>query len=840
MDPFDLQRCEEIAHLFKKENIDLPSIVDQIVIDSRSIYSPNAVFIALQGSADGHQFVQHAANSGARFAIVKNDFPEVPAIEHLTLLRVPSPLKTLQALASAYRKQLKNTQFVAIAGSFGKTMLKDLLCNILKQKLPIAFSPGSYNSQIGVPLSLFTVSAKDKIALIEAAVSEPGEMEMLQSMICPNYGVITHFGKKHLHTMGDITTSVHEIMQLFKALPSTSWLVAPKTSLLAPFTVKMEANLHYWSERNENLPHAYITGLPSDPTQSFSISFPNDSDFQSIIPGEHHYFIDLLNMAVKTAWLLGARKEEIVHILKDFHPEPTRTEIWQSSLGTTFINDSTGSDPSAIDNSLLALRKTSGKGRKVFIFGGLKSHSTHPENDYKRIGQALTKIPVDRLFLVGNYPYTSLVDQLQTHSPKTQLSHCQDHEEAISILRQEARHDDVVLMKGSYKLPFDTLAGAFADASCANLCIINLAAIEWNLQAIKKHLPKDTSLMVMVKAHAYGSDSVRMARFLNQAGANILGVSYVDEALVLRRSGITMPIFVINVPPHEAAKVIKWDLEAGVSTLSSIQSIAKEASLQSKKAKLHLHIDTGMCRFGCRPEETLSLASAIVNDPALELEGVMTHFACADDPEQDDFTRQQIRLFDECIALLASHHIHPRWHHAANSAGAIRFHLPQYNMVRIGLAAWGLHASEPTSKTFELRLALSLISHIEGINFCKKGDSVSYGRRYRVEKDFQAIAVLPIGYFDGLHRHYSGKAHVMIRGHKAPMVGSICMDYMMVDITDIPQAKVGDPVLIFGSDQYGQFLSPENLALSGNSITHELITCLGPRIPRVFVYEEAL
>jgi alanine racemase/UDP-N-acetylmuramoyl-tripeptide--D-alanyl-D-alanine ligase len=180
-----------------------------------------------------------------------------------------------------------------------------------------------------------------------------------------------------------------------------------------------------------------------------------------------------------------------------------------------------------------------------------------------------------------------------------------------------------------------------------------------------------------------------------------------------------------------------------------------------------------------------------------------------------------------------------KWRHAANSSGALRFHLPQYNMVRLGLAVYGLYGSEECQKILDLRLAISLVSRIVGMNICKRGESISYGRKYRVQRENQKIAVLPIGYFDGLHRHYSEKAHVLIRGQKAAMVGNICMDNMMVDVTDIPHVKVGDNVLIFGEDEYGYYLSPEELAMSGDSIVHELMTCLGPRIPRIFVYEES-
>jgi alanine racemase/UDP-N-acetylmuramoyl-tripeptide--D-alanyl-D-alanine ligase len=269
-----------------------------------------------------------------------------------------------------------------------------------------------------------------------------------------------------------------------------------------------------------------------------------------------------------------------------------------------------------------------------------------------------------------------------------------------------------------------------------------------------------------------------------------------------------------------------------------IAALAQEAAKQNKCVKVHLHINTGMGRFGCRPEEALSLAREIRSYPSLELEGLMTHFACADDPQEDAFTWQQIACFDHVIQELREQGITVKWTHAANSSGVLRFSLPQYNMVRMGLATYGLYASEASRQALDLRLALSLTSRIVGINICIEGETISYGRRYRIAQGTQKIAVLPIGYFDGLHRNYSGKAHVLIRGQPAPMVGNICMDYMMVDVTHIPRAAVGDQVLIFGEDEYGYYLSPEELASRGDSIVHELMTCLGPRIQRVFVYEE--
>jgi alanine racemase/UDP-N-acetylmuramoyl-tripeptide--D-alanyl-D-alanine ligase len=476
--------------------------------------------------------------------------------------------------------------------------------------------------------------------------------------------------------------------------------------------------------------------------------------------------------------------------------------------------------------------------RRLFIFGGIRGQSPYSQIEYKRVGQTLAKAQLRYLFVVGNKPYHALTDEILAHSPQTELFAFDNYRETFAYLQSHVRSNDFVVIKGENKLPLDLIIDHFNESRSNNQCIINLAAIETNIALLRQKLPQNTRLMVIVKALAYGTDDIRMAKFLDTCKIDILGVSYVEEGVTLKQAGVKQAIFSINVAPYETAKVVKWELEVGVNDHAIIDALAEEAIRQGKHQKVHLHINTGMGRFGCRPEEALELAQLIVSYPSLRLEGVMTHFSSADDPEEDSFTRQQIVCFDEVIAELKAHGIDPPWKHAANSAASIRFFLPQYNMVRLGLALYGLYSSDSVKNNLELKLALSLSSRIVAINICKLGETISYGRRYKVTKETQKIAILPIGYFDGLHRHYSEKTYVLIHGQKAAMVGNICMDYMMVDVTNIPHTNVGDKVLIFGEDDCGFYLSPEELASSGNSIIHELITCLGPRISRIFVYEE--
>lgn len=837
MDPFDLRRWKGFAAA--GGDLSQPAITDQITIDSRRIDSTRALFVPLQGIVhDGHKFIGAAAKAGARYALVKYDWVAPPLPEPLVYLRVKDPLSAFQEIAKAYRMDTK-AKVVSIAGSYGKTMVKDLLHTMVGTQGHCVASPESFNSQIGVPLSLLTIRKEHEIALIEAGISKKQEMDILADLIAPDCAILTHIGKKHMVTLGDRETVASEMFKLFSQPYAASWVILPNDPLVHAHLPQLKGPHHFWNDRDPQLPHARLLSTEHSSTIPFQIDFPDGTQYSGQITSGFYYFLDLINITVKAAWLLGVPSEAISHTLRSYHPEPMRTEIWKSPVGTTFINDVYCSDPQSVDQALKHLDHTSATTRKIFVFGGMRGKKQHMDSDYRRVGKTINRTGVHWLLLVGGHPFTPLIEEVKLHSPTTEISVCNSYQEALIQLRARIKQEDIVLIKGERKESLDNLTESFNDSICNNQCIINLAAIQANIETLRHKMSKGTRIMVIVKALAYGTDEVRMAKFLSTCGVDILGVSYVDEGVVLKRAGVRQSIFVINAAVYEASKVVKWELEVGVSDRTLIEAIASEATRQNKKIKVHLHVDTGMSRFGCRPEEALGLARIIIDCPSLEFEGIMTHFASADDPEADPFTMGQSQTFDKTIQELHTAGIQVRWKHAANSAGVMRFNFPQYNMVRIGLAVYGLYSSDSTRKGLELRLALSLISRIVGINNCNKGETISYGRSYIVERDRQRIAVLPIGYFDGLHRNYSGKGYVIIRGQKAPMVGKICMDFMMVDVTAIPNAAVGDSVLIFGEDEYGHYLSPEDLATRGDSIIYELITCLGPRIQRIFVYEEA-
>lgn len=837
MDPFDLRKWKGFVQAGGDPSI--PAIVDQVSIDSRRIFSKNSIFIALQGKMlDGQQFVSQAAQSGARYAIVKKDFSSssTQTENPIQLLKVDDPLQALQEIAASYRQEMSVTM-IGITGSYGKTMLKDLLYEIVRTTKEATASPESFNSQIGVPLTLLQISKQHEVAVVEAGISQEGEMEKLAKIIQPNYVVLTNIGDAHLTSLGTREVVANEKSKLFTQCESTKNVIYPNHPIIQHALKTTQAKSYCWNEKQDFFPHAFALPENNSSFLSYQIDFPDRTIYQGKIHSGFSYFIDLLNMAIKASWLLGLRKESICHVLENYKLEPMRSEMWKSPLGTTFINDTYCSDPQSIDIALKNLHQASnGLGRKFFAFGGMRNQGNQIINDYRRIGKAIAQAKIDFLVLFGKKDYNSLIEEITQQNSPMKLIVCNEYDEALNQLKNQLQHDDVVLIKGDKKESLDVLEAQFDDSIYNNQCLIHLTAIRSNIERIRKKLPGGCRIMCIVKALAYGTNDIRMSKFLKTCDIDILGVSYVDEGIALKRAGVLQKIFVINAAIYETVKVVKWDLEVGVSDVEMITALQNEAQKKSKIIQVHLHVDTGMRRFGCLPQEALALAKQIKASPNLNLEGIMTHFAVSDDPTQDDFTLQQTAIFDQVIEELAKNNINPKWHHAANSSAVMRFDFAQYNMVRLGISLYGLSPSEDVKRAFELQPALSLHSHIAGINKCKTGDTVSYGRTY-VAKNDQRIAVLPIGYYDGLHRNYSGKSEVIIRGKRAPMVGKICMDFMMVDVTHIPEARVGDTVLIFGVDEYGNYISPEELADRGSSIAHELITCLGPRIQRIFIDE---
>lgn len=827
MEPFDLRQWLSLPTLS-------PIIIDDVSIDSRTIHGNRTLFVALRGHrGDGHSFVEHALRSGAVCALVCKGYSAPDGVREDQLIRVDSPLEALQDLARAYRSTLTDLRLIAVTGSCGKTMLKDLLGQLFCDPL-VYTSPESFNSQLGVALSLLSIPKNTRLAFIEMAANQPGEMERLAHMAQPEIALVTNFSRKRLGTKERQRFVPSEIFSLLKALPANGHAIVERNSQYP--VPHLRCSVEYWNDD----PHiASSSGIVEGGRLPVQIQCKDGSIKTLSLAGDHLYLVELINIALKAAQKLDLPEDQAIKTLASYQPEVMRTEIWKNSNGVSFINGTYSHTCLSFDASLDELRDFTqstnpfSQGRTVMVFGGLREAS-FSEN---RIADSLLAHGVSE---VHAWPEAVATKLIQGTSGRLPVHSYLSFSEAMSAAKRSSRPSDTILIKGPRKIPLNWLMEQVEESPPNTIAYINLAAIRTNIDLLRSHLAPKTRIMVMVKALAYGTDDVRISHFLRSCGVDILGVSYVNEAVLLRHMGVQGSIFAIHASENEMKKAAHWNVEVGISTLSQIEAAIEAARHHGSILKLHLHVDTGMKRFGCRPEEALPLALAIAKSPHLTLEGLFTHFPAADDPSQDDFTQSQASILTGVLDTLEKEGLHPAYTHACSSAASVRFAFERFNMVRIGLATYGFHSSPASANVLELRPALSLITRIAGFNTAYEGETVSYGRTHTITQSSARLAVLPIGYYDGIHRNYSGKGSVIIRGKKAPMVGRICMDYMMVDVSDIPEAAVGDYALLFGEDERGSYLSPEVLASAGGSIVHELMTCLGPRVQRLFIYDESL
>lgn len=353
--------------------------------------------------------------------------------------------------------------------------------------------------------------------------------------------------------------------------------------------------------------------------------------------------------------------------------------------------------------------------------------------------------------------------------------------------------------------------------------ILECEKVKFNIDLLKKKLPENGRLMAMIKAYGYGQDGIKLSKLLSSFGIDIFGVAHPEEGIELRQEGAEEDIFVIHAMPNQVEACLRFNLQVGVSSFELVEELEKQAEKLSTTAKVHLHIDTGMTRFGVPADMAVALGKKIGRSKYLEFEGLMTHLASSDDAEQDPFTFSQMNQLESVFQSLRESGLHPKWVHAANSAGLVR-HAQRFNMARVGLSLFGIGHKESL-----LSPAISLMSRLGHIHDCKRGDTVSYHRGYRVLKERERIGVVLCGYHDGVPRSISGKGYASIRGKQAPYVGIVCMDYLMIDLTDIPEAEAGDEVLLFGGD-----IPLEQFSAWSGTIAHEILTRMSGRVGRIY------
>jgi alanine racemase len=804
-------------------------VFDHVVTDSRTTIAEHGVFVALRGrNFDAHDFLDEANRRGADAAVVEHARID-DAKSFAAVVAVDDTLDALQNLAVARRARFAG-QVVGITGSNGKTIVKEMLASIVGRDRTTYRSPGSYNSQVGVPLSVLGIGSEHEVAIIEAGISEIGEMANLEPIVRPDIGVITNVGDAHRAGLGDLETTAREKLELFRRLDGPLIYNADDDVLRE----HVDAEQGYGFGESEDADYRLLDVVAAASGFTFTVRFPDDRahDFAIGVPGLHNVWNAAA--AIAAADRLDISVQGMQAALGAFELSPMRMQMHTTRSGVTLLNDAYSSDPVSAAAALNALVHYAAGQRTIAILGdmldlGVTAHEAHAE-----LGALVARLGIDHLICVG--PLAREIGRAAVADGMA-LSHVwetpADREGLDEILGRLVEPGDYVLFKGSRALGLERAAQSLLESVAPARLYVDLDAIRENVQAIRNRIGHETGVMAVVKSFGYGNDSNRVALTLLHAGVDAFAVAYPDEGIPLRRRGIDVPILVTNVRASEADKIAKYRLTPLIFTEEALAALAREARRRNTTLEVHVEVDTGMNRLGLKPEHAVEFCRRVAETDAVRLQGIMTHFAAADAPAEDPFTHGQIAAFDEVLAALDDEGLRPPVVHAANTAAAWRFPEARYDMVRVGLGLYGVHPSPDVgAATNGVRPALRFVTEVLWVKTVEDGETVSYGRTWKADGP-REIATIAVGYNDGFSRFMSNGGEVLIRGRRCPVVGNVCMDASMVDVTDLDEVAVGDEVVLFG-EQRGEQITVEELAAQGRTINYEILTNVSPRVRRIF------
>lgn len=792
--------------------------INHIITDSRKILAgQNSLFLGLEGSKyDGHDFVLSAYQAGVRHFILKEGRFLPDELPEANIFTVSDTVIALQSLGQWHRS-LFTGPVVAITGSNGKTIVKEWLGQVLGIAHNVAKSPKSYNSQIGVPLSIFGIDNYHKVAILEAGISRPGEMEKLELMIAPTIGIFTNLGTAHDEGFSSKAKKLEEKLKLFR---QSQLIIYRKDQ--AEVAKKIE----------ESFPVEKLVSWSSQPGAHYTLSVKKESDHTKIVlmqPDLSIYTfqtgftdeasLENLRHVIAGALTLGMSVKDIQEALRGLKPIGMRLSVKQGLYNSTLIDDTYNNDVAGLEVALEFLQHQRPKQRKVLILSDLPQAANNTRA-YEQVSQLIKHYQIDQIYGVGKD-----IQHLHKYFWGNFL-HFEDTKSLIQALDPADVGNDLVLIKGARKYEFEAVVNHLQERIHGTTLEINLNALSHNYNFYKSKLQPGIKIMAMVKAFAYGGGSIEIANQLQQLKADYLAVAYTDEGVHLRNNGIHLPIMVLNPDPQGFNNLLKYRLEPVVYSLEFFDLIGTFCHSNGSSLNIHLDLDTGMRRLGFEKEDMAALGKLIVQHKTLAIRSLYTHLAGADDAAHEEFTLAQLASFREMSQTIKSYLDYPVLCHALNSAGILRYPEHHFDMVRLGIGLYGIEVTGLYEKA--LRPISTLKTTISQIKTLSKGESIGYGRKGKMIKDGK-IATIPIGYADGYDRRFSnGKGYVLIHGQKSKVIGNVCMDMSMVDITGI-DARVGDEVIVYGSSP-----SVIELAEAIGTIPYELLTSISDRVKRVY------
>ncbi|MBN2611020.1 MAG: bifunctional UDP-N-acetylmuramoyl-tripeptide:D-alanyl-D-alanine ligase/alanine racemase, partial [Bacteroidales bacterium] len=810
----------EIAQVLGRAIIRKDVPVRNLLYDSRRINSPeDSLFLAIPGERhNGHDFINDLYTKGVRNFLLSEDRDFANSFPQANFIFINNTLEALQNLASWHRNKF-NIPVVAITGSNGKTIVKEWLYHVLEAECNIVRSPKSYNSQVGVPLSLWLMCSEHNLGIFEAGISRPGEMEKLRKMILPETGIFTNIGEAHQENFAGLKHKIQEKLRLFY---SCHTIIYCKDHELLHQTILEDENLRNvslfsWSEKDDAPMrivktvkiHGHCTIMAISGGKKYTVEIPF-SDNASVENAMH-----VLAFLVQSGRFSSNNAKQF----SSLPPIAMRLELKKGINNCTIINDSYNSDINSLAIALDMLRVQSQHGGKTVILSDLYQTGMNEETLYKRISGLLSEKEITGFIGIG----AALLRN--RHLFKVPSRFFSQTGEFINGFNPASFQNEAVLIKGSRKFEFEKISSLLEEKKHRTRLEINLNALVENLNFYRSLLNENTRVMVMVKALSYGSGSYEIASVLQYQRVDYLGVAIADEGVALRNAGITLPIMVMNPEPESFDLMIRYRLEPEIYSFPLLSAFSMAvARNQEAGYPVHIKIDTGMNRLGFQENETDELKRFLKESRNIVVKSVFSHLAASDDKAHDEFTRMQISLFEKFTTVLQSMLDYTFIRHILNSSGIERFGSAQFEMVRLGI---GLYGFSPLYQP-KLRNVSTLKSTILQVKKVKANDTIGYGRAGKTGNNI-TIGIVPIGYADGLNRKLSnGSGKFLVNNKMVPVIGNICMDMCMIDLTGT-DAKEGDDVIIFGDD-YPMTKLAEQLG----TIPYEILTGISERVKRVY------
>lgn len=784
-------------------------IIEQLVIDSRkAILAPSSVFFAIAGTRnDGHSFIETLYQQGLRNFVVEK---KIHLHTDANVLLVDSTISALQNIVTEHRNSF-SIPVIGITGSNGKTIVKEWLYQLLSNRFSIVKNPGSYNSQVGVPLSVWNMQPYHSLGVFEAGISQPEEMKKLASVIQPSLGVFTNIGSAHAEGFTSLAHKIDEKSKLFekagcviyckdhdaidkkireKGLPALSWGYSSSADI---HVEKKESFYIRFKEKN------LILSLPF-------------TDLASIENCLHCVAVMLhFNFSEKEI-------QEGVLALKTI---PMRLELKDGINQCQVIDDSYNNDLAGLQVSLDFLNNQQQKQKKTLILSDVLQSGMESKVWIQHIVTLLQRNHFDRFIGIGK----ALVNYQASFTGKTSFFETTD--DFLTTFSEEDFGDEIILVKGARAFAFERIVQRLQRKVHGTVMEIDLGALVHNLNYFRSTLKPATKIMAMVKAFAYGSGSKEVANLLQYHAINYLGVAYADEGVELRKNNIQLPIMVMNPSPETFNALLTYQLEPEVYNLSILKKLIQH--LAGRSCSIHVKFDTGMHRLGFTKKELPELIRLLKENKNLVVASIYSHLAAADEAQHDAYSTQQANEFILLADALTKEIGYKPLYHLLNSPGILRLPQFQFDMVRLGIGLYGIDPT--TEKNKNLKPVATLKTVVSHVNELNSGETVGYGRHGKIVGK-QRIATLAIGYADGYSRGFSrGVGEVLINGKTAKVIGNVCMDMTMVDVTNI-DVKEGDEVIIFGAD-----LPIEKVAEQIHTIAYEILTNTSERVKRVFVAE---